>query len=69
METTTSTDGLGRNPGDVSPGVSYDDWALTNSITDPLLDDDQDGINNLTEYALGTDPGSTTPLTANESKF
>jgi hypothetical protein len=51
------------SPGDVSPGIFYNDWALANSITDPLLDDDQDGISNLTEYAMGSDPRSATPLT------
>jgi len=52
------------SPGDVSPGVFYHEWAQINSITDPLLDDDQDGINNLIEYALSTDPRSATSLTA-----
>ncbi|MDB4504298.1 lamin tail domain-containing protein [Akkermansiaceae bacterium] len=50
------------SPGAAGPGISYLDWAATNSVTDPLLDDDQDGINNLAEYALGTDPQSTTTI-------
>ncbi|MEN8855820.1 MAG: hypothetical protein ABF333_12845, partial [Akkermansiaceae bacterium] len=58
------------NPGGSGPGVAYDDWALANSVTDPLLDDDNDGISNLAEYALGSDPQVTTsrsPLTLQSS--
>lgn len=56
------------SPDDISPGIFYNDWALANSISDPLLDDDQDGISNLTEYAMGSDPRSAsflTPLSIN----
>ncbi|MDB4354086.1 lamin tail domain-containing protein, partial [Akkermansiaceae bacterium] len=44
------------SPGDLAPGSRYDDWASLNDVTDPLLDEDGDGISNLAEYAMGTDP-------------
>lgn len=45
-------------PGDTGPGIGYADWAATNTISNPLLDDDGDGISNLAEYAMETDPNS-----------
>ncbi|MGJ8695135.1 MAG: lamin tail domain-containing protein [Verrucomicrobiaceae bacterium] len=50
------------SPGDTAPGTGYDDWATSNGITDPLLDNDGDGISNLAEYAMGTDPNLHGPL-------
>lgn len=44
------------SPGEGGPGLAYTDWATANGIIDPLQDDDSDGISNLAEYALGTDP-------------
>lgn len=46
------------SPGEGPPGLTYADWATNNGITNALLDDDGDGISNLEEYALGTDPSA-----------
>ncbi len=42
-------------PGEVS-GEDYPTFATANSIGAPLDDDDNDGLHNLLEFALGTDP-------------
>ena len=44
------------SPGAGAPGLTYDDWVISNNITSPNLDNDGDGFSNLIEYALGTDP-------------
>ncbi len=36
--------------------TTFATWAAANTIADPLADDDGDGLANLLEYALGTDP-------------
>lgn len=46
------------SPGEGAPGLTYPDWASTNGVSDPLLDDDGDGLSNLAEYALGADPNA-----------
>jgi autotransporter-associated beta strand protein len=55
----------------VSAGAKYADWANDNGIPgEPATDDhDGDGIKNLTEYALGTDPvvSSGSPVTMVET--
>jgi hypothetical protein len=53
------------SPGAGAPGLTYDDWVISNNVTSPNLDNDSDGLSNLIEYALGTDPavsGNQSPL-------
>jgi hypothetical protein len=52
----------GGTPG-ASDAISYSDWATTNNISDPTgsADDESDGLSNLEEYMLGTNPHSVTP--------
>lgn len=49
---------LSASPGDIAPGERFDAWALQNSVSNPLSDDDGDGLSNLLEYAFGLDPHS-----------
>lgn len=48
-----------------APPASYTEWAAQHELTDPVSDPDNDGLSNLMEYALATDPKSpeTTPAT------
>lgn len=46
----------------ISVSDSYEDWKAEHAITDDLADEDNDGISNLLEFALGGDPH--TPGTA-----
>ncbi len=41
---------------------NYDEWALIYSITDPLADEDKDGVKNLVEYAFGMNPRTASDL-------
>jgi CotH kinase protein/Chitobiase/beta-hexosaminidase C-terminal domain/Lamin Tail Domain len=42
-----------------SPGSnSYARWAAFHNITSPAADDDRDGLSNVMEYAMGTQPGT-----------
>jgi autotransporter-associated beta strand protein len=46
----------------VAPPSGYDSWVTTNSVTEGENgDDDKDGIINLVEYALGSDPKASNP--------
>lgn len=47
----------GGKPGQ-SDRITYADWAKAHSEAAPMEDPDHDGLPNLAEYALGTDPGS-----------
>jgi hypothetical protein len=37
-------------------GTTFAAWSAANGFTDPMLDEDQDGMNNFAEYALGGSP-------------
>lgn len=41
-----------------TPIYYYDQWALNNGIVNPNQDNDSDGLNNLLEYSIGSDPNS-----------
>jgi len=51
---------IGGNPS-ASDTRSLADWMITNGITNLLDDPDKDGLNNLTEFAVGGNPFSFTP--------
>lgn len=54
------------NPGTTAPGDRYSTWAGANNVGAANEDPDVDGIKNLMEYALGTDPtvsGTERPFT------
>jgi hypothetical protein len=42
-------------------GTSFAQWAAANGVTDPALDEDQDGLNNFGEYNLGGSPAENSP--------
>jgi autotransporter-associated beta strand protein len=47
----------GRQWTPLPANLTYADWSSTSGASaDPLNDDDHDGLNNLLEYALGSDP-------------
>ncbi|MEO6476065.1 MAG: lamin tail domain-containing protein [Luteolibacter sp.] len=52
----------GASPGAATPGSRYATWASSNSAGATTADDDHDGLSNLMEYALGTDPHSSSPV-------
>ncbi|MDB4353932.1 lamin tail domain-containing protein, partial [Akkermansiaceae bacterium] len=49
-------------PGTIATGSRFTEWASAFGIDDPSEDPDQDGLTNLMEYALGTDPSLATSL-------
>lgn len=52
---------IGGNPGK-SDSLNFSDWLTENKIPDALIDSDNDGINALTEYAVGTDPNEVSSI-------
>ena len=46
----------GASPGGITPGNRFASWATTNGVSSANGDEDGDGISNLIEYALGTNP-------------
>ena len=50
------------SPGAMAPGSRYASWASSNGAGAATADDDHDGLKNLMEYALGTDPHANSPV-------
>lgn len=57
------------NPGDAGPGELFGDWAAAHGVTGAADDPDGDGLNNLLEYALGSDPRVALPVRVPAMKF
>ena len=50
------------SPGMMTPGSRYPSWASSNGTGNASADDDHDGLSNLMEYALGTNPQSSSAI-------
>ncbi len=50
----------GASPGKFAGGNLFATWATANGVSGPNDDDDGDGVSNLVEYALGTNPNAPT---------
>jgi hypothetical protein len=48
----------GASPGGFAPGNRFATWSATNGVSGANGDEDGDGISNLLEYALGTNPNA-----------
>lgn len=60
----SSWNGAPPTPGTVIEGESYQSWASANNVGAEELDDDGDGLSNLLEFAMGTDPKVSNELPA-----
>lgn len=53
---------LSASPGDIASGSRFASWATSNNAGGANADPDGDGIQNLLEYAMGTDPNASSSL-------